>query len=206
MNEKFFSLAQEKQRAILNAGYRVFSQNSYKHSPMQEIADEAGISKALLFHYFRNKKELYLFLLDTGARTTVEYLTKCGCYEQEDLFDAMFQGMKAKVEVMRLYPEMTAFVLKAYYEKDEEVKGEVQKLIEHYGGFRANAYLVNLAPEKFRQGLDLEMMYLDMFWASEGYLWEKVQKGDFEVDDMERGFTRMLQFWKKIYLKEGEEA
>ena len=113
MNEKFFSLAQEKQRAILNAGYRVFSQNSYKHSPMQEIADEAGISKALLFHYFRNKKELYLFLLDAGARTTVEYLTKCGCYEQEDLFDAMFQGMKAKVEVMRLYPEMTAFVLKA---------------------------------------------------------------------------------------------
>ena len=86
----------------------------------------------------------------------MEYLTKCGCYEQEDLFDAMFQGMKAKVEVMRLYPEMTAFVLKAYYEKDEEVKGEVQKLIEHYGGFRANAYLVNLAPEKFRQGLDLE--------------------------------------------------
>ena len=49
-------------------------------------------------------------------------------------------------------------------------------------------------------------MYLDMFWASEGYLWEKVQKGDFEVDDMERDFTRMLQFWKKIYLKEGEEA
>ena len=135
MNEKFFSLAQEKQRAILNAGYRVFSQNSYKHSPMQEIADEAGISKALLEYYFRNKKELYLFLLDTGARTTVEYLTKCGCYEQEDLFDAMFQGMKAKVEVMRLYPEMTAFVLKAYYEKDEEVKGRSRSSLNITGAF-----------------------------------------------------------------------
>lgn len=207
MNEKFFSLPQDRQQAILNAGFRVFAANSYKHSPMQEVADEAGISKALLFHYFRNKKEFYLFLLDTGAKTTGEYLTRCGCYEQPDLFGAMYLGMKAKVEVMRLYPDMTAFVLKAYYEKDEEVKGEVQKLIQKYGGFRANAYLVNLAPEKFRPGLDLKMMYLDMFWASEGYLWEKTQQGGpFDVDALERDFVRLLDFWKSIYLrKEGEE-
>lgn len=60
MNEKFFSLPKEKQLAIINAGYRVFSQNTYKKSPMSEIAAEAGISKSLLFHYFHNyisKKE-----------------------------------------------------------------------------------------------------------------------------------------------------
>ena len=57
MNERFFSLPKEKQKAILNAGYRVFSQNSYKNSPMSEIAQDAGISKSLLFHYFYNKKE-----------------------------------------------------------------------------------------------------------------------------------------------------
>lgn len=202
MNEKFFSLPEEKRTAILNAGYRVFSQNSYKHSPMQEVADEAGISKALLFHYFRNKKELYLYLLDAGARLTVEHLTACGCYEQEDLFSAMYAGMKAKVEVMRAYPDMTLFILKAYYEKDEEVCGEVQRLIEKYGSFRANSYLLNLAPERFRPGLDLKMMYLDMLWASEGYLWEKVQQGDLNVETLEKDFTRMLDFWKSIYLRE----
>ena len=51
MNEKFFSLPIEKQEAIINAGYRVFSENSYKKSPMSEIADAAGISKSLLFYY-----------------------------------------------------------------------------------------------------------------------------------------------------------
>ena len=56
MNEKFFSLPEEKQLAIINAGYRVFSQNSYKKIPVSEIAAEAGISKSLLFHYFRNKR------------------------------------------------------------------------------------------------------------------------------------------------------
>ena len=62
MNEKFYALPKEKQEKIINAGFRVFSQNSYKKSPMSEIADAAGISKSLLFHYFHNKKELYLFI------------------------------------------------------------------------------------------------------------------------------------------------
>lgn len=30
MNEKFFNLPLEKQEKIINAGYRVFSRNSYK--------------------------------------------------------------------------------------------------------------------------------------------------------------------------------
>ena len=64
MNPKFYNLPEEKQQAIINAAYRVFSQNSYKNSPMSEIASLAGISKSLLFHYFSNKKELYLFLWD----------------------------------------------------------------------------------------------------------------------------------------------
>lgn len=30
MNDKFFSLPEEKQQRIINAGYHVFSKNSYK--------------------------------------------------------------------------------------------------------------------------------------------------------------------------------
>ena len=204
MNEKFFSLPKERQRAILDAGYRVFAKNSYKHSPMQEVADEAGISKSLLFHYFRNKKELYLFLLDAGAKLTVEYLTQSDCYEQEDLFGAMYLGMKAKADVMRRYPEMTAFILKAYYEQDEEIRGEVQKVIAKYMDFRANAYLLNLSPEHFVPGLDMKMMYYEMVWTSEGYLWEKVQRGELNVDELENDFIRMIDFWKSIFLRKEE--
>ena len=78
MNEKFYSLSEEKQQKIINAGFFVFSQNSYKKSPMQEIADSAGISKSLLFHYFQNKKELYLFLWNRAAAITMDYLAQYG--------------------------------------------------------------------------------------------------------------------------------
>ncbi len=56
MNNKFFNLSLEKQQRIINAAYKVFSRSSHKKAPMSEIADESGISKALLFHYFTSKK------------------------------------------------------------------------------------------------------------------------------------------------------
>ena len=126
MNDRFFSLPAEKQQAIINAGYRVFSQNSYKNSPMSEIAAAAGISKSLLFHYFRNKKELYMFLWDKCAEITIEFMTKYDCYGQKNLFDSMERGMRAKMEIIRLYPDMANFTIKAFYEKDAEISAAVQ--------------------------------------------------------------------------------
>ena len=121
MNEKFFSLPEQKRQTIINAGYRVFSQNSYKNSPMSEIAAEAGISKSLLFHYFQNKKDLYLYLWDNCARMTIEVLTRYGCYTQEELFVSMERGMRAKMELIRQYPDMANFTIRAFYEKDPEI-------------------------------------------------------------------------------------
>ena len=37
MNEKFFALPKEKQQRIINAGYRVFSRNSYRKSPVGKL-------------------------------------------------------------------------------------------------------------------------------------------------------------------------
>lgn len=204
MNEKFFSLPAEKQRAILNAGYRVFSQNSYKKSPMSEIAAAAGISKSLLFHYFYNKRELYLFLWETCARVTVSYLQKYGCYEQTDLFESMYRGLQAKVRIMKQYPNMGAFALKAYYEKDPAVCADIQKSFAERAAFKTNRNLLHLDPEQFLPGLDLEMMYRNMYWASEGYILEKLKQGGIDADQMEADFMQLIEFWKQIYLrKEG---
>ena len=201
MNLKFYTLPEEKQRAIINAGYRVFSRNSYKKSPVSEIADAAGISKALLFHYFRNKKELYLFLVDNCVQATEECIRRFQCFDQPDLFEMVRQGLRAKVYLMKRYPDMTSFILKAYYEKDPAVCPELQKIIEHYKSGRIFKAKLRLDPEQFVPGLDLEMMYLDMFWAGEGYIWEKVQWSDVSAEEMERDFERLIDFWKGLYLR-----
>ena len=201
MNEKFFSLPAEKQQAIINAGYRVFSQNSYKNSPMSEIAEAAGISKSLLFHYFRNKKELYLFLWDKCAEITIDYMTRYGCYGRTELFDSMERGMRAKMEIIRRYPDMGTFTIRAFYEKDEEICAAIQESYHQYFSLKADKTRLNLDPDQFVPGLDVAMMYREMYWASEGYLWEAVQQGNIDIDRMEKVFTQLMAFWKSVYLR-----
>lgn len=202
MNEKFFSLPEAKQQAIINAGYRVFSQNSYKNSPMSEIAEAAGISKALLFHYFHNKKELYLFLWDKCAETTIETMSRYDCYGQTLLFEAMERGMRAKMEIIRRYPDMGVFTIRAFYEKDEEICAAIQESYHRYFNLKADQTRLNLDPAQFVPGVDVAMMYREMYWASEGYLWEKVQQGGaMDIDQMEKDFMELLKFWKSIYLR-----
>lgn len=50
------SLTQEK---IFTAASEVFEEKGYTGARMQEIADRAGINKALLHYYFRTKEQLF---------------------------------------------------------------------------------------------------------------------------------------------------
>ena len=159
------------------------------------------ISKSLLFHYFRNKKELYLFLWDKCAETTIEYLTRYHCYSQGELFESMERGMRAKMEIIRLYPDMGNFTIRAFYEKDPEISAAIQESYHRYFNFKADRTRVNFNPEQFVPGLDIPMMYREMYWASEGYLWEMVQRGGVDMEQMERDFRQLIDFWKSIYLR-----
>ena len=199
MNEKFFALSKDKQDRILNAGYRIFSQNSYKKSPMNEIALEADISKSLLFFYFKNKKELYIFLMTKAEELTQQYLINSGCYNETDIFEMMYKGLIAKVEMMKKYPDMSTFAVKAYFEDDEEVKAEIQEIIAPYTKLETSKSIPNLNPDDFKEGLDLELMYQDMFLASEGYVYRMQQQGNIDAEKMLADYRKIIDFWKKLY-------
>jgi TetR/AcrR family transcriptional regulator len=50
---------QDTEKIILEAARRVFIRKGLDGARMQEIADEAGINKALLHYYFRSKDKLF---------------------------------------------------------------------------------------------------------------------------------------------------
>ena len=201
MNDKFYSLPEEKRNRIINAGFKVFAKNSYKKSPVGEIAEEAGISKSLLFFYFKNKKELYLFLLKTAEEETRNALMETNVYSGDDIFDIMYNGLLVKANMMRKYPDMGNFSIKAYYEKDPDVAKEVRKIIEPYTEMDTNSVLPILDKNKFKDGLDLNMMYQDMYLASEGYLWRMQQLDNLDVDKMVSDYKKIIDFWRDVYLK-----
>jgi AcrR family transcriptional regulator len=57
----------ERRRQLLELGAELFAKNSYAELSMARIAREAGISKALLYHYFPSKQDYFVATLHQGA-------------------------------------------------------------------------------------------------------------------------------------------
>jgi AcrR family transcriptional regulator len=60
--------AEERRSEILDAALTAFSQRGYHATSIDDIATEAGISKALIYEHFASKQELYGDLIARNAR------------------------------------------------------------------------------------------------------------------------------------------
>ncbi len=65
---------QDTEQAILEAAKTVFTAKGYAGAQMQEIADVAGINKALVHYYFRKKQQLFDRVFKSVLETLVSPL------------------------------------------------------------------------------------------------------------------------------------
>lgn len=202
MNQKFFNLTKEKQKAIIDAGYRVFSENKYNKSPMSEIAAEAGISKSLLFHYFTNKKEFYLYLYDYGTNLILEVANKESVFNETDLFQLYLQGAKCKLGVFKKHPDLFNFMLRVYYEEDSQVVKDIAERNSSMMDFRDNNYFKNIDTSKFKDDIELEELFNMITWCAEGYMKNKCKNQPLDLNELEEGYIKMLDFFKRNSYKE----
>ena len=202
MNDKFFKLPLEKQRRIINAAYKVFSENSYKKAPMSEIADESGISKALLFHYFTNKKELYMYLWANAIEVTRKAVTEYKTLETDDFFEMLKRSLLSKCSLMRDYPHLYAFSLRAYYETAPEIQNSIQENYNDVSKASKMTVFEKIDISKFRKDIDIKTMYAEIFYAVDGYMLKKYRSNCIIPDEIEKEIIVLIDFWKKIYTQE----
>ncbi|MES2512847.1 MAG: TetR/AcrR family transcriptional regulator [Bacteroidota bacterium] len=65
----------EPEKKILEAAKKVFELQGYAGARMQQIADEAGISKASLHYYFRSKENLFERIFDETMSDFMELVS-----------------------------------------------------------------------------------------------------------------------------------
>src|SRR3979490_1789719 len=58
---------EERARSLLELGLELFSSRPYDEISIEEIAQLAGMSKGLLYHYFPSKRDFYVACLRTAS-------------------------------------------------------------------------------------------------------------------------------------------
>ncbi len=201
MNEGFFSLPADKQRKIINMGFQVFSQNTYKKAPVAEIASKADISKALLFYHFKNKKEFYLFLWNKSIELMSNAMKEQDVLGTSNYFEMLRRSLIGKCNLLREYPYVSEFSLRAYYEENIEVKKEIQDSFHKINLESEKKAFEIMDITKLRDDIDIHQMYQEMVWASDGYLHMSLMQGDINVDKLKSDFEKLIHMWEKVYQK-----
>lgn len=202
MNEAFFTLPKEKQLRILNAAMEVFSQNEYKHASTDDIAAKAQISKGLLFYYFGNKKELYLYLYQYMEQLTQDAIVNEEFEVIEDFFDLMEYGAQKKLKLVAEHPYLMDFAIRAYDARDEHLNPELAAKLQAQMG-DVGKYFKHVDFSRFREGVDPTELLRMLVWMTEGYLQQMRRQGQpVEMNVLLADYKRWTVLFKNMAYKE----
>ncbi len=154
---------------ILDACLAIFARYEYANTSTAMLAEAAGISKALIFHHFKSKKELYLSVLDRCFEKGSIEMGFGEVPEHQDFFEAKEKFSIIKFDYYRKNPDVYKLVKEAFYATPNELKREIA---EKYGKLIADKdkmlkRLFQNVP--LREGVDREqafeliMLTLDYF-------------------------------------------
>lgn len=203
MNPKFYDLPEEKQLSIINAALEVFAKNDYKHAVTDEIAAKAGISKGLLFFYFKNKVTLYMYLFEYSRHLLEEAILDASFNHITDFFELLEYGALKKTKLLSKTPYIMDFCFRAFFSDNELITPDIRKSIQTVMDSTFSLYFSNIDMGKFREGIDPVQMLNMLTWMSQGYLYSYKQMGiSPSLDTIMKEFKEWSVMFRKIAYKE----
>ncbi|WP_461615544.1 TetR/AcrR family transcriptional regulator [Clostridium sp. Marseille-QA1073] len=176
MFSKFLNLDVEKQDRILNAAMKEFAQKGFEKASTNEIVKEADISKGLLFHYFKDKKNLFLFLYDHCIDVSMNEFYKKINLDEKDFFIRLNQMCIIKFELLNKYPEMFRFIETAYMENSKSVKQELDERKEKLIKINSIKVFEGIDLSKFKEDIDVKKAINIIIWTFQGLGDEALKK------------------------------
>ncbi|MGG5368482.1 helix-turn-helix domain-containing protein [Enterococcus sp. AZ196] len=166
------NLEEPKIQGIINAALREFSQRGYDEASTNRIAKAAGMSKALMFHYVKSKKELLLLLLDYCGRTIEDdYLNKIDL-EEKDIFKRLLQSYSLQIELMKKNPWIFDFTDLRIETKSTTINQKLAEIATQKQLPCAEELFKNIDESKFRKDLNIDRCKQLILWGNSGFTTE----------------------------------
>ncbi len=198
--EKFLYLPKEKQIKIIDAALNCFSKNGYKKASVSDIAAAAGISKAMVFHYFGAKKELYGYLLEYCNEIMMKEIAEKYDYSITDFFDKMKMGTEIKMRILEEHPSILSFYNRVHHEPDPEVQDHRNEALKTRSDLSGKIGFMNMDTTKFKEGVDPKLVLSILTGISENYS-NQVNAGR-SIEEALHEFYACLQLLRSNLYKE----
>lgn len=87
--QTFFNLQQDKQHKIIDASIKEFSKYSFYDASINRIIKEGSISRGSFYQYFKNKEDLFIYILDLYKYKVFKSITNNIGTNKYDIFELL---------------------------------------------------------------------------------------------------------------------
>jgi len=128
-------VSEERRSQILQAAAAVFTRAGFNDARMDDIANEAGLSKGSLYWYFNSKEDIIVAILDAMFDRETQYLAEIitrqiGAAEKLELFlDVALADLDGLIPLMPMMFEYWSLI-----NRKQEIR---QRIGSYYNGFFA---------------------------------------------------------------------
>ena len=190
MYKNFENLNQDKKKIILDACIHEFAERGYEKASTNSMIKEAGISKGILFHYFGNKKRLFLYIVDYGIKIIIKEYNKYPLTETGDIFKRLVELGVLKLKLHHVFPEISKILLEALVNSPEDLRIEVERKYSLISKEYMPVVFQAIDDSKFRKGVDttkaIQILMLFLQALGDKYLMDYQGKEQNLLQDMDK--------------------
>lgn len=153
---------------ILDAALREFSRG-YESASLNNVCAENGISKGIIYHYFKDKDELYLMCVGMCFDALTDYLGKLARTLTGSANERLETYFDARLRFFADYPLYLGVFLDAAFELPAKQRAKVAQCRKEFDALNVSVLTEILKTEPLREGLCVETivedfrMYMDYF-------------------------------------------
>lgn len=159
-------------KKIIKTSFEVFAKNDFKKASTNLIVQTAGISRGILYHYFKDKDQLFDYLKFYSFVKSFDEVDRHINWENDDLISRVSELTKYRLDVIAEYPFMIEFGEK--YREEIMASVDPSKLRE----WRSKFYQYNIDYDKFKNELDVKEVLHVVKWTFRGLYKELLEKPD----------------------------
>ncbi|MFJ8262818.1 TetR/AcrR family transcriptional regulator [Rummeliibacillus sp. NPDC094406] len=143
MNEKQLQhIRDERKEQIMKAGLKIFARRGIIGTKLSMIATEAGISKGLLYHYFKSKDELFITLIQQAIQESIDSM--------KSVYQLPGSPLKKLKAITQLDDEGQHYFMLIHQARTSDgVPEEAKQLI---GQYSLESYVVDILEPLFIEG------------------------------------------------------
>ena len=200
----FFNLSDEKKERIINSALDEFSENSFHQARVSKIVNNAGIAKGSFYQYFKDKKEIFKYIIDIMGEKKLKYLEDIIKKQPGmDFFEFLEELYKRGLKFAKDHPRLNKIGNKLFSNSSNELFEEIMEINKN----KSIDFFENL----LKEGIEKNKIDSEVNIKLTAYLLTNIniligelvyKESEFEMEDME--IVRSILYILKNGLKSNE--